>query len=145
MSIDATNTQTEVPTERALELELHNVLAPGDEFCRLVYMDDLVDHMPKDPNLRVQVYTTEIAPGGSTPWHTHNGTGLFLVTRGRIIVECRDTGESREYQAGDVLWEPLGVVHRGRNPDPERRYFGIGVKFCLAGLEHDLPVEPLPE
>ena len=123
------------------EIKLHDLLKEGEEFARVVYHDAEYAQLPKDQELRVQLYTTEIAPGGATPWHMHNGAGLFLVTRGRIRVECRDTGEVFNYSAGEVLFEPVGLVHRGVNPDPEQNYFGIGVKFCRPGLEHDLPVE----
>lgn len=109
---------------------------------RKVHLDRVYPHLPKVPRLQIRIAAAEMAPGGQMPWHLHNGGGLFLVLRGQCRIDVRGTDEPERYQAGDVLFEPLGVVHRGVNTSETDSYFGIGMKYCAPGLAHDVLESP---
>lgn len=48
---------------------------------------------------------------GSYPWHKHDDTDdLFLVLRGKLTIEMRDT--SVHLGAGEIFVVPRGVEHR---------------------------------
>lgn len=118
------------------QIALGDILADNEELARIIFHDGETTHFPKDPQVQVQVYTGELAPGGKTPWHVHNGSALFLVTHGWCHVERRDTGEIMEYGPGDVFYEPVGKVHRGINPTREI-YTCFGLKVTPPGRPHD--------
>ena len=110
----------------------------GGPVRRQVHLDRPYPYFPKVPQLQVRVAVGELAPGGTMPWHLHNGGGLFLVLRGECVIETRDVDEPEHYRPGDVLFEPIGVVHRGINPSATQPYSGIGLKYCHPGLDHDI-------
>jgi quercetin dioxygenase-like cupin family protein len=103
-----------------LRIQLSGLLEPGMMHNRVMRFEELYEQLPKDPTVRVGISTSEIAPGGATSWHLHNGAGFFLVLQGRVTIEFRD--HTRQYQAGDAYAEPIGVIHRAINPEAETRF-----------------------
>src|SRR5688572_14627735 len=90
--------------------------------------------VPGDAQARVLIYSADIAPGGYTNWHCHNGATFFVALQG--IFEARfDDGSVLTAKAGDVYSEPSGLFHRGHNPHPDLPYLCIA--FCLTSP--DLP------
>lgn len=134
-------------SERIETIRLANLLERDESFARLVYFEELYAHIPKDPEIQVQVYVAEVAPGLDTGWHAHTGAGLFIMTHGVAHIEDRSTKEIVEYKKGDVFFEPVAVVHRGINPDPVRPYGAIGIRFTAPGVATDIYIDdkaPLP-
>jgi len=107
-----------------LRIQLSGLLDPGTLHNRIMRFDELYESLPKDASVRVGIYTSEIAPRGTTSWHLHNGAAFFLVLQGRVTIECKDI--TRHYQAGDAYAEPIGVIHRATNPEPEIPFICIG-------------------
>ena len=112
-----------------LRIQLSGLLAPGMVHNRNMRFDELYESLPKDASVRVGIYTSEIAPGGQTSWHLHNGAAFFLVLQGRVPIEFRDT--PHHYQAGDAYAEPIGIIHRAINPEPETPFLCVGFTVTL--------------
>ena len=91
-------------------------------------LEQLSASIPKDSQVAVLIYNAEIAPGGHTNWHCHNGATFFVAVQG--IFEARfEDGSVLTAKAGDVYSEPIGKFHRGHNPHPDLPYLCIA--FCL--------------
>jgi quercetin dioxygenase-like cupin family protein len=105
-------------------LQLTGHVEPGKQYNRHLRYDQFYALLPRDPNVRVQIYTAEIVPGGYTDWHLHNGPAFFLVLQGRITIEFQET--VRQYTVGDAYVEPIGVIHRAHNPDPATPFLCVG-------------------
>jgi quercetin dioxygenase-like cupin family protein len=116
-----------------LRLQIAGLLEPGMLHNRVTRLEELYDLLPKDPTVRVGIYTSEIAPQGKTTWHLHNGAAFFLVLQGRVTIEFQD--HTREYQAGDAYVVPIGVIHRARNPEPEVPFLCVG--FAVTSKDRD--------
>lgn len=56
----------------------------------------------------------EIPAGGATAIHQHPWSRFVYVERGTLRVINRDTGETRDFTAGQVLPEVVGQWHEGR-------------------------------
>lgn len=56
-----------------LKLPLEGYLKAGEQLHRNVLFDQLYSSLPRDPQVKVQIYNAEIALGGFTNWHLHNG------------------------------------------------------------------------
>jgi quercetin dioxygenase-like cupin family protein len=72
-------------TEREIEhlsLKLRGYTKPGQELYRNILFDQLYRSLPKDPEVKVQIYNAEIAPGGYTNWHCHNGATILYRPSG---------------------------------------------------------------
>jgi quercetin dioxygenase-like cupin family protein len=124
-----------------LTLRLTGYLKDGEELHRNVLFDQFVATLPKDPSAKVQIYNAEIAPGGYTNRHKHNGTTFFIALQG--VFEARfEDGTVLTAKAGDVYSEPIGKVHRGHNPHPDLAYLCIGVAITPADQDH---VTEVPE
>ena len=122
-----------------LRVQLSGLLAPGAVHNRVTRFDDLYESLPKDASVRVGIYTSEIAPGGATAWHLHNGAAFFLVLQGRITIEFQDS--TRHYQAGDAYAEPIGVIHRAVNPEPDIPFICVGFVVTPKDREHVVNVK----
>jgi quercetin dioxygenase-like cupin family protein len=103
----------------------------------------LVDSLPKDPAVKVQIYNAEIAPGGYTGWHCHNGATFFIALQGIFEAEFEE-GVLVSAKAGDVYSEPVAKFHRGHNPHLELPYLCIGVAITASDREHVTNVDARP-
>jgi quercetin dioxygenase-like cupin family protein len=122
-----------------VRLKLSGLLGAGQEATRDVLFEELYSQLPRDPEARVCIYAWEIAPLGHTAWHLHNGPAFMIPTEGRIVIQFKD--EERPFEAGDVYYEPVGVVHRAFNPDPERSVCGIAWIATSPDREHVVNVK----
>ena len=104
-----------------LKLKLTGYTKPDQPLFRNVLFDRLFASMPKDPQAKVQIYNAEIAPGGYTNWHCHNGATFFVALEGIFEAEFEE-GVVVRASAGDVYTEPIGKFHRGHNPHPSMPY-----------------------
>ncbi len=110
---------------KELKLQLDGYLKPGQGLYRNVLFDQLYASLPKEPQARVQIYNAEIAPGGYTNWHCHNGATFFVALQGLFEAEFQE-GILVKAKAGDVYSEPIAKIHRGHNPHDELAYLCIG-------------------
>ena len=128
---------------KELKLRLSGYTKPGQELYRNVLFDKLFSSLPRDPEVKVQIYNAEIAPGGYTNWHCHNGATFFVALQGIFEAQFQE-GVLVKAQAGDVYSEPIGKFHRGHNPHPELPYLCIA--FCITppDKEHvtNVPARP---
>jgi len=129
--------------EDALKLKLSGYTKPGQELSRNVLFDQLVASLPKDPQAKVQIYNAEIAPGGFTNWHCHNGATFFVALEG-VFEAHFEEGVLVNARAGDVYSEPIGRFHRGHNPHPTMPYLCIGISITAPGLDHVTNVDAPP-
>ena len=119
---------------KELKLRLDGFLKPGEQHRRNVLLESLYSFLPRDPEAKVLVFSAEIAPGGYTNWHCHNGATFFVATQGLFEAHFQE-GILVKATAGDVYSEPIGKFHRGHNPHPELVYSCIGV--CLTSPDRD--------
>jgi quercetin dioxygenase-like cupin family protein len=124
----------DVQAQRELTLKLSGYTTPEQQLFRNVLFDQLYASLPKDPQAKVQIYNAEIAPGGYTNWHCHNGATFFIALQGIFEAEFQE-GILVRAQAGDVYSEPIAKFHRGHNPHPEVPYLCIGV--CITAPDRD--------
>jgi quercetin dioxygenase-like cupin family protein len=117
-----------------LKLKLAGLTPPGHGFFRNLLLDQLYGSIPKDPQVKVQIYNAEILPGGYTNWHCHNGATFFIALQGVFEAHFQE-GILVNAKAGDVYSEPIAKMHRGYNPHPELPYLCIGV--CLTAPDRD--------
>ena len=125
---------------RALKLRLDGYLRGGEQLHRNVLFDGLYASLPKDPEAKVQIYNAEIAPGGYTNWHCHNGATFFVALQGIFEAHFQE-GVLVRAKAGDVYSEPIAKIHRGYNPHPELAYLCIGFCVTAPDREHVTNVE----
>jgi quercetin dioxygenase-like cupin family protein len=111
-----------------LKLQLSGYTTPDRPLVRNVLLESVCSWLPKDPAVNIQIYNAEIAPGGHTNWHCHNGATFFIALEGEFEAEFQE-GVLVRAKAGDVYSEPIGKFHRGRNPHATMPYVCIGV--CL--------------
>lgn len=123
-----------------LKLRLEGFLQPGETLHRRTLFDELSSFVPKDPELRVQVYSYEIVPGGFTGWHVHGGATFFLTLQGRFEGHFEE-GVLINGEIGEVYSEPIGKVHRGHNPHPSLPLLGIGIALTPPHIPPLIPVE----
>jgi quercetin dioxygenase-like cupin family protein len=115
-------------------LKIAGLVPEGQHLFRNVLYDKLYASIPKDPEVRVQIYTAEIAPQGFTGYHCHNGATFFLALQGEFEAHFED-GILVRAKAGDVYSEPIGRMHRGHNPHPTIPYLCVG--FCVTAPDRD--------
>ena len=126
--------------EQSLRLKLAGYTGPERQLYRNVLFDRLFEWMPKDPSVKVQIYNAEIAPGGYTNWHCHNGATFFVALQGIFEAEFEE-GVLIKATAGDVYSEPIAKFHRGHNPHPELPYLCIAICLTSPDREHVTNVE----
>ena len=124
----------------SLRLRLDGYLRSGESFNRNVLFDALFTSLPKDPAVKVQIYNAEIAPGGFTNWHCHNGATFFIALQGIFEAHFQE-GVLVRAKAGDVYSEPIAKIHRGHNPHPDVSYLCIGIAITAPDREHVTNVE----
>jgi quercetin dioxygenase-like cupin family protein len=128
---------------RALKLKLSGYVKPGQELFRNVLFDQLYASMPAGDDVKVQIYNAEIAPGGFTNWHCHNGATFFIALEGVFEAQFEE-GLLVKATAGDVYSEPIGKFHRGHNPHPSMPYLCIGVCITARDRDHVTNVDAPP-
>jgi quercetin dioxygenase-like cupin family protein len=126
-----------------LTLRLRGYTKPGQELFRNVLFDQVHAALPKDGSAKVQIYNAEIAPGGYTNWHCHNGATFFIALEGQFEAEFEE-GILVRAKAGDVYSEPIGRFHRGHNPHPTMAYLCIGVAITPLDKDHVTNVPERP-
>lgn len=107
---------------------------PADEPVPALLADGLLTErlaldVPEDS--RVVVTDYEIPPGGSLPWHYHEGRVVAVVTAG-VLTRTLADGSECVTPAGGCIVEPVGPqgVHRAENR--EREPLRICALFFLA-------------
>ena len=120
---------------RDLKLELDGFLKPGEQHKRNVLLETVYGSLPKDAQANVLVFSAEIAPGGYTAWHCHNGATFFVCTQGLFEAHFQE-GVLVKAKAGDVYSEPIAKFHRGHNPHRELVYSCIGLCLTSPDREH---------
>ena len=128
---------------KALKLKLSGYTKPGQELFRNVLFDQLYASMPADSPVKVQIYNAEIAAGGFTNWHCHNGATFFIALEG-IFEATFEEGVLVKATAGDVYSEPIGKFHRGHNPHASMPYLCIGVCITAPDRDHVTNIERPP-
>jgi quercetin dioxygenase-like cupin family protein len=118
-----------------LKLQLDGFVPPGQGFKRNLLFDMMYASLPRDPNVKVQIYNAEIVPGGYTNWHCHNGPAFFVCLQGQFEAHFEE-GTLITAKAGDCYVEPIAKFHRGHNPHPELSYVGIGLCFTPPDRDH---------
>ena len=120
--------------DAALKLRLSGYTGPGQELFRNVLFDQLYASLPKDPQVKVQIYNAEIAPGGYTNWHCHNGATFFIALQGIFEAEFQEgisstrgpgtcTGADREVSPrSQPPPRPAVSVHRRLRHAPDREH-----------------------
>ncbi|MEO8256966.1 MAG: Clp protease N-terminal domain-containing protein [Acidobacteriota bacterium] len=126
-----------------LTLKLSGYTDAEHQLFRNVLLDRVDASLPKEPQAKVQIYNAEIAPGGYTNWHCHNGATFFIALQGRFEAEF-EQGLLITARAGDVYSEPIGAFHRGHNPHPDIPYLCIGVCITPPDREHVTNVDQRP-
>ena len=127
-------TALKLDDDKHLKLQLDGLVKPGSGFFRNMLFDQLYASIPKDPEVKVQIYNAEIKPGGFTNWHCHNGATFFIALQGQFEAHFEE-GTLVKAKAGDVYSEPIAKFHRGHNPHPDLPYLCIGV--CLTAPDRD--------
>src|SRR5438132_1501399 len=98
-----------------LVMQLEGFISEEKPGVRNLIFDEIETRIPKDAQVRVWIYTGELAQHANTGWHFHNGPCYFVLLKGRLVVETKD--DKLEFKAGQVYAEPIGVIHRAYNPD----------------------------
>ncbi len=117
-----------------LRLALTGLVPPGGRHHRQVLFDEIERRLPRDPESRVNVNLSELMPGQAADWHVQNGPVWFLVVRGIVTLEYEDHVE--HYRCGEVYSEPIGVVHRARNPHASLPAAFVGFWITAADRPH---------
>jgi quercetin dioxygenase-like cupin family protein len=127
--------QVDPANYKDLKLKLDGIVPPGHGFHRNVLLEALYASLPRDPQVKVQIYNAEIVPGGYTNWHCHNGAAFFVALQGLFEAHFQE-GVLVKAKAGDCYSEPIAKFHRGHNPHPELPYLCIGLCFTSPDREH---------
>jgi quercetin dioxygenase-like cupin family protein len=69
---------------------------------------------PKGDKLEARVMTATLAPGSTSPWHTHGSPVAVYVVEGTFTLEF-DGRDAISKQAGEALLEPINVKVRAAN------------------------------
>ena len=118
-----------------LKVQLDGFVPPGKGFHRNLLIDMMYASLPRDPNVKIQIYNAEIVPGGYTYWHCHNCPAFFVCLQGQFEAHFEE-GTLITAKAGDCYVEPIAKFHRGHNPHPELSYAGIGLCFTPPDRDH---------
>jgi quercetin dioxygenase-like cupin family protein len=117
-----------------LSLKLTGLVPDGGAHIRQVLLDEMETRLPRDPEARINIQLSELAPGRNASWHVHNGIVYFVILRGIVTLEYE--GRSEHHSAGDVYTEPIGLVHRARNPHSDIAAALIGFWVTAADRPH---------
>ena len=120
---------------KELKLQLEGLVPQGHGFHRNLLFDAMYASLPRDPQVKVQIYNAEIVPGGYTNWHCHNGAAFFVALQGQFEAHFEE-GVLVKAKAGDCYSEPIAKFHRGHNPHPDLPYLCVGLCFTSPDREH---------
>ena len=76
-------------------------------------LKELSKEFPKADELEARVLTATLAPGMSSPWHTHAAPVIVYVLEGTLTLEM-DSG-TKSLEAGQALLEPISTRMRAVN------------------------------
>jgi len=130
----AAQLEAQAAADDSLRLRLTSLVPPGGRHLRQVLFDQIERRLPRDPEARVNVNLSELAPGQAADWHVHNGPVWFLVVQSIVSLEYQDHVE--HHRSGEVYTEPIGVVHRARNPHDELAAAFVGFWVTAADRPH---------
>jgi quercetin dioxygenase-like cupin family protein len=68
--------------------------------------------LPSASRYTMRVLSSSLAPGSTTPIHTHSGPEAFYIVDGEQCIEMSYTGQ--HLTAGQSFIVPVNTVHRGR-------------------------------
>ncbi len=85
--------RAQLPATKRTDLQRHDLSVPGREAVQVI---------------------VEIAPGTTSPKHTHPGEEIIYVLAGSLEYQIEDKPPIT-LKAGDVLFIPAGTVHAARN------------------------------
>jgi quercetin dioxygenase-like cupin family protein len=77
-------------------------------------LKQITTEYPKGDKLEARVMTATLAPGSTSPWHTHGSPVAVYVMEGTFTLEF-DGREAISKQAGEALLEPINVKVRAAN------------------------------
>src|SRR5689334_1565493 len=101
----------------SLALQITALVPEGGNHLRQVLYDQIETRFQRDPESRINIQRSELNPKKTASWHSLNVVVYFVLLRGMLTRQYE--GPSEHYSAGDVYAEPVGVVHRALNPQPE--------------------------
>jgi quercetin dioxygenase-like cupin family protein len=117
------------------QIKTHGLYKTRPRSLSQYFVDQLYRSLPKDPEVKVQIYNAEIAPGGYANWHCHNGATFFIALQGFFEAHFEE-GALIRAKAGDVYSEPIAQFHRGHNSHPKIPYLCIGLCRTSPDREH---------
>ncbi|HEU4319546.1 MAG TPA: cupin domain-containing protein [Acidimicrobiia bacterium] len=117
-----------------LTLKTIGLLTEDQPHVRQTLFEELETRLPRDAEAKVNIQLSELNPGRTASWHTHNGVVYFVVLRGLVSLQYEGTTE--HYSAGDVYTEPIGVVHRAFNPHGRIPASFVGFWITAADRPH---------
>jgi quercetin dioxygenase-like cupin family protein len=143
-----------IPLDLIMQLQGH--LRPGEKFVRIPHFDEVITNFPRDIEVRTVVYQSELAPSIAVPWHVHNGLIFALIVQGEIHLQfapapgANDGADGAQpkvyrYAAGDVFVEPVGVLHRAYNPNPDVPMVSLAFQVTPADRDHIVNLAEVPE
>ncbi|MEV1068702.1 cupin domain-containing protein [Streptomyces sp. NPDC050263] len=105
-----------------------------------VLTEELALAMPEGARVAVANYT--IPPGGSLPWHYHEGRVVAVVTAG-VLTRTLADGSECVTPAGGCIVEPVGPrgVHMAENREPDPLHI-IALFFLAQGSPMSTRAEP---
>ena len=130
-----TSPEIKLSDHKDLKLQLDGFVPPGKGFHRNLLLDTLYASLPRDPEVKVQIYNAEIVPGGFTNWHCHNGAAFFVALQGQFEAHFEE-GVLVKAKAGECYSEPIAKFHRGHNPHPALSYLCVGLCFTAPDRDH---------
>ena len=71
----------------SLALQVTGLLPPETAHIRQTLLDAVEARLPRDPEARVNIQLSELAPGRTASWHVHNGIVYFVLLRGIVTLQ----------------------------------------------------------
>ena len=65
----------------------------------------------------LSVLKLKIPANTKLPWHTHSIPNAAYILSGELIVESKDSGQTRRFKQGEALAEMVNITHRGITGD----------------------------
>ena len=70
-----------------------------------------------DATPELTVLRLKIPANTQLPWHTHPIPNTGYVLSGELLIESKDTGQTRRVKQGEAVAEMVDIVHRGVTGD----------------------------